>query len=311
MNAHALTAAHFHDEEKARQHLEAIRWPNGPVCPHCGSEEGTYHMQGKAHRPGLLKCGSCREQFSVTVGTVFERSKIPLTKWLMAMQMLTSSKKGCSSHQIHRTLGVTYKTAWFMTHRIREAMRDTTKDQLGGAGTSGIVEADETYFGKTEGLGKGAQLKQKQQVVALVERKGRVRAFHVPTINADTLKPILHGQIAKDARLMTDGAGMYTKIGQHFASHETVNHRDGEYARGDVTTNTVEGFFGVLKRGIRGVYQHVSPEHLGRYVDEFAFRYNNRVALDIDDTQRAINALAKIGGKRLMYRQPGEKTLVN
>jgi transposase-like protein len=281
----ALNAAHFHDNDKARQHLEAIRWPNGPVCPHCGCTEGSYHLNGKAHRPGLLKCGSCREQFSVTVGTVFERSKIPLSKWLQATYLLCSSKKGMSSHQLHRTLGVTYKTAWFMTHRIREAMRDTTTGQLGGEGTSGIVEADETYFGKT-----------------LVERKGRVRAFHVPTVTAESLKPILHGQIAQNARLMTDGAGLYKKIGTHFASHEVVDHAAKEYARGDVTTNTVESFFGVLKRGIRGVYQHVSPEHLSRYVDEFSFRHNNRVALEINDQQRATNALAGIEGKRLTYR---------
>jgi transposase-like protein len=265
----ALNAPHFHDNDKAREHLEAIRWPSGPVCPHCGSVEKPYSLNGKAHRRGLLKCVDCREQFSVTVGTVFERSKIPLSKWLTATYLLCSSKKGMSSLQLQRTLGVTYKTAWFMTHRIREAMRDTTTDQLGGEGSSGIVETDETYFGKTKGQGKGAHLKQKQQVVALVERKGRVRAFHVPTINAESLKPILHAQIAKGARLMTDNAGMYKKIGKHFASHQTVDHAAKEYARGDVTTNTVEGFFGILKMGIRGVYQHVSPEHLSRYVGKF------------------------------------------
>jgi transposase-like protein len=298
----ALNAPHFHDNDKAREHLEAIRWPTGPVCPHCGSVEKPYELNGKAHRPGVYKCSDCREQFTVTVGTVFERSKIPLSKWLTATYLLCSSKKGISSHQLHRTLGVTYKTAWFMTHRIREAMRDITTDQLGGEGTSGIVEADETYFGKTKGMGKGAHLKQKQKVVALVERKGRVRAFHVPTVNVDTLKPILHGQIAKNARLMTDSAGMYKKIGKHFASHEIVDHAAKEYVRGDVTTNTVESFFGVLKRGIGGVYQHVSPEHLSRYVDEFAFRHNNRAALEVNDAQRTVNALAGISGKRLTYQ---------
>lgn len=298
----ALNAAHFHDNDKAREHLEAIRWPNGPVCPHCGSTAQPYVLKGKAHRPGLLKCVDCREQFSVTVGTVFERSKIPLSKWLTATYLLCSSKKGISSHQLHRTLGVTYKTAWFMTHRIREAMRDTATDMLGGEGTSGIVEADETYFGKTEGMGKGPHLSKKQKVVALVERKGRVRAFHVPTVNVETLKPILQSQIAQSARLMTDSAGLYKKIGKGFASHEVVDHAAKEYARGDVTTNTVEGFFGVLKRGIRGVYQHVSPDHLTRYVDEFSFRHNNRVALEINDSQRTTNALAGIEGKRLTYR---------
>jgi transposase-like protein len=191
-----------------------------------------------------------------------------------------------------------------MTHRIREAMKDTGTDQLGGDGTSGIVEADETYFGKTRGMGKGPHQSQKQKVVALVERQGRVCAYHVPTVNAATLKPILEGQIAKTARLMTDEAGVYKKIGKAFTSHETVNHGTGEYARGDVTTNTVEGYFGILKRGISGVYQHVSPEHLHRYVNEFSFRYNNRAALEVNDTQRAITALLGIQGKRLTYRRP-------
>lgn len=300
---HAFTAPHFTDDNKAREYLEKLRWPNGPVCPHCGFTEGAYALAGKAHRPGLLKCIACREQFSVTVGTVFESSKIGLAKWMLAVHLLCSSKKGISSHQIHRTLGVTYKTAWFMTHRIREAMRDTTTDQLGGPNTSGIVEADETYFGKTRGQGKGSHSSKKQKVVALVERKGRVRAFHVASVTAESLKPILHGQIAKDARLMTDAASMYRKIGQHFASHETVDHAAKEYARGDVTTNTVEGFFGTLKMGIRGVYQHVSPKHLNRYVSEFEFRYNNRIALEVNDQERAVNALVAIEGKRLTYRQ--------
>jgi transposase-like protein len=302
----ALNAPHFHDDDKAREYLEAIRWPKGPVCPHCGVVGDHYRLEGEAHRPGLLKCKDCRKQFSVTVGTVFERSKISLSKWLMAAYLLASSKKGMSSHQLHRTLGVTYKTAWFMTHRIREAMRDTSTDQLGGKGSSGIVEADETYFGKTKGQGKGSHSGKKQKVVALVERNGRVRAFHVPTVTAETLKPILEGQIAKTARLMTDSAGLYTKIGKEFRTHETVNHLEHEYARGDVTTNTVEGYFGILKRGIGGVYHHVSPEHLHRYVNEFSFRYNNRVALEIDDKKRTRNVLAGIEGKRLTYRRPDE-----
>ena len=299
----ALTAPQFHNEDKAREHLEAIRWPNGPVCPHCGSQRH-YKLQGKAHRPGLLKCADCKKQYSVTVGTVFERSKIPLTKWLMATHLMCSSKKGFSAHQLHRTLGVTYKTAWFMAHRIREAMRDTSTAQLGGEGTSGIVEADETYFGRTKGHGKGAHLSKKQAVVALVERQGRVRAIHVPTVNQASLKPILTEQIATSARLMTDSAGLYKNITESFKSHEVVDHGAGEYVRGDVTTNTVEGYFGILKRGIGGIYQHVSKEHLNRYVSEFSFRYNNRTALKIDDRQRTINALAGIEGKRLTYRRP-------
>lgn len=298
----ALTAPQFTNEEAARTHLEAIRWPTGPVCPHCGSVS-FYRLEGKAHRPGLLKCKDCAKQYSVTVGTVFERSKIPLTKWMMAVHLLCSSKKGISSHQLHRTLGVTYKTAWFMTHRIREAMRDTSTDQLGGAGTSGVVEADETYFGKTRGQGKGAHRSKKQKVVALVERNGRVRAFHVQKVTATTLKPILDGNIAPTARLMTDTASVYEKAAAGIESHEKVNHQAGEYARGDVTTNTVEGFFGILKRGISGVYQHVDPAHLGRYVDEFAFRYSNRASLKVGDAERARRALKGADGKRLMYRQ--------
>jgi transposase-like protein len=302
----ALSAPHFHDDDKARQYLEAIRWPNGPVCPHCGVVGDHYRLEGEAHRKGLLKCKDCRKQFSVTVGTVFERSKIPLSKWLMAAFLLCSSKKGMSSHQLHRTLGVTYKTAWFLTHRIREAMKDTSTDQLGGPGSSGIVEADETYFGKNKGQGKGSHIGKKQKVVALVERNGRVRAFHMPTVTAETLKPVLEQQIAKSARLMTDEANLYKNIGKSFAGHDTINHLAKEYARGDVTTNTVEGYFGILKRGIGGVYHHVSPEHLHRYVNEFSFRYNNRTALAVNDTQRAINALAGIGGKRLTYRRPDQ-----
>lgn len=299
----ALTAPQFTNEEAARAHLEAIRWPTGPVCPHCGSV-GFYRLDGKAHRPGLLKCKDCAKQYSVTVGTVFERSKIPLTKWLMAVYLLCSSKKGISSHQIHRTIGVTYKTAWFMTHRIREAMRDTSTDQLGGEGTSGIVEADETYFGKIRGQGKGGHIAKKEKVVALVERKGRMRAFHVPTVTANTLKPILQANISPKARVMTDTSSVYRKIKSDFASHETVNHGTHEYARGDVTTNTVEGFFGILKRGISGVYQHVDPEHLHRYVNEFSFRYNNRASMEVNDEERARRALKGAAGKRLTYKGP-------
>ncbi|HEY3858681.1 MAG TPA: IS1595 family transposase [Gammaproteobacteria bacterium] len=290
----------FHDETAARQHLEAIRWPDGPVCAHCGSDSRISLLQGKSHRPGLYFCGECRKQFSVTVGTVFERSKVPLHKWLLATHLLCSSKKGVSSHQIHRTLGVTYKTAWFMTHRIREAMYGKPAGQLGGPGSSGIVEADETYFGKTKGQGKGGHLGKKQKIVALLERGGEVRAFHVDSVNAKTLKPILEEQIAKAARLMTDTAPVYKGITGEFASHETVNHNIKEYARGDVTTNSVEGYFGILKRGISGVYQHVSEEHLIRYCNEFSFRYSNH---RITDSERADKVLKGIGGKRLTYRR--------
>lgn len=297
----------FTDENAAREALEAVRWPHGPVCPHCAAtSEQIARVEGtkKSHRPGLMYCNGCKGQFTVTVGTVFERSKIPLTKWWLATHLMCSSKKGVSSHQIHRTLGVTYKTAWFMTHRIRESMKDTSTRKLGGRGSSGIVEADETYFGRTEGRGKGAHITDKEKVVALVERGGRMRAFHVPSVNAETLKPMLKDHISKSARLMTDTASYYQNITDEFKSHETVNHGVGEYVRGDVTTNSVEGFFGVLKLGIGGVYQHVSPAHLHRYVNEFSFRYNNRVKLGIDDADRTINAMKGISGKRLTYKQP-------
>jgi transposase-like protein len=302
----ALNAPHFHDEDEARLHLEKLRWPEGPVCPHCGSVKTPYALKGKAHRRGLLKCADCREQFSVTVGTVFERSKIPLSKWLTAVYLMCSSKKGISSLQIQRTLGVTYKTAWFMTHRIREAMKDDGAGMLGGRGSSGIVEADETYMGKSRGSDRIARYREKQKVVALVERDGNVRAFHVQSVTAASLKPILEGNISPQARLMTDSAPLYGKIASGFKSHETVNHLANEYARGDVTTNTVEGYFGILKRGIGGIYQHVSAKHLHRYVNEFSFRYNNRSAVGIEDEDRTRNALAGIGGKRLTYRRTHE-----
>jgi transposase-like protein len=263
-----------------------------------------YGLQGKAHRPGLWKCKDCRQQFSVTVGTVFERSKIALHVWLQAAYLMVSSKKGVSAHQLHRTLGVTYKTAWFMAHRIREAMKDSDDSLLGGPDTSGIVEADETYFGGPNRADRKKRYANKQRVVALVERKGRVRAFHVPNVTARKLKGILHGHIDPSARLMTDSATYYKNVARKFASHETVNHYRNEYVRGDVSTNTVEGFFGILKRGIGGVYQHVSKEHLHRYVTEFAFRYNNRSSVGIEDGERAAVMLLGISGKRLTYRGP-------
>jgi transposase-like protein len=297
-----LSAKHFHDETAAFAFVEARVWPKGPVCPRCGAMERIGKLEGKSTRQGVYKCYECRKPFTVRVGTIFEDSHVALKLWLQAIYLVAASKKGISANQLHRVLGVTLKTAWFMGHRVREAMRDIAVDRLGGEGSSGIVEADETYFGKTRGMGKGAHLKQKQQVVALVERKGRVRTFHVPSINADSLKSILDGNISKESRLMTDGAGMYKKIGKAFKSHEVVDHAAGEYVRGDVTTNTVEGFFGVLKMGIRGVYQHVSPEHLSRYLNEFEFRYNNRKALGVNDSERADNLLSGVVGKRLTYQ---------
>ncbi|QEX16121.1 DDE transposase [Hypericibacter terrae] len=300
----------FQDADKAREFLEATRWPDGPICPHCGALENIRKLEGKAHRPGLFQCNSCEGQFSVTVGTVFERSHIPLHKWLLATHLLCASKKGMSAHQLHRMLGITYKTAWFMAHRIREAMREGHfSGPLGGTGKT--VEADETYVGgkeknkhrnkRTKGNigGKG-----KEVVFSLVERGGSVRSHHVPEVNAKTLRPILVAQIDRKSFLMTDEAGQYYHPGKEFAKHETVNHGAGEYVRGEAHSNTVENYFSILKRGITGTYHHVSQQHLKRYLAEFDFRYNERSGLGVSDDERAVKALKGIEGKRLTYRRP-------
>lgn len=307
----AFEAPYFHDPEKAREYLESLRWLDGPVCPHCGSVERIYRIEGKKARPGLYKCGECRKQFTVTVGTVFERSKIPLHKWLLATYLLCSSKKGISSHQLHRTLGVTYKTAWFMAHRIREAMRELNPGPLGGQGQK--IEADEIYIGPKEKYFRGERFPdsrgrmrakvRKEPIVSLVERGGRVRSFHVETVNPATLRPILWQQIDRDSDLLTDDAGVYKPIGRGFANHQAVNHRIGEYVRGDTHTNTVENYFSILRRGLGGIYQHVSARHLKRYVGEFDFRYSHR---ELTDGDRTAEALRGAEGKRLTYRQPSQ-----
>lgn len=293
-----LTAPQFKDEDKAREHLEALRWPNGPVCPHCGNVGG---WPIKGGRPGLYKCASypCRKQFSVTVGTVFERSKVPLTKWLMAVHLMCASKKGISAHQLHRMLGVTYKTAWFMAHRIREAMKEP--EGIMGAG-GGTIEADEAYIGRKAGVPKKrAGWQHKQQVFSLVERGGKVRSKHIAGKMFDSVKEIL-ATLPAEANLMTDDARMYWNLGKRFASHESVNHSAKEYVRGNAHTNTIEGYFSIFKRGMKGVYQHCTEAHLQRYLTEFDFRYNYRVKAGYSDADRAHMALAGIGGKRLMYR---------
>ena len=314
-----LNQPHFKSETIARQWLEAIRWPDGPVCPHCGSiSKDHYKLEGDAHRDGLYKCKDCREQFTVTVGTVFERSKIKLNVWLQAMHLVCSSKKGISSKQLERILGVTYQTAWFMSHRIREAMKAP-----GGMFSTGgsTVEADETYVGGKEKNRHRSKRSRKtiggvnkQCVFSLVERGGGVRSFHLPSVSAANLKPILQSQLnTAKTRLMTDGEGQYRILAPMFASHEAVNHGAGEYVRGDVHTNTAEGYFSIFKRGIIGTFHHVSPQHLQRYATEFDFRYNHRetkVKIDgkwekagFNDSERTIAALKGIGGKRLTYRQ--------
>lgn len=298
----ALNQPQFRTAANARQYLEATRWPDGPICPHCGVVGGHYALEGKAHRAGLWKCADCREQFTVTVGTVFERSKIALNVWLQAVYLLCCSKKGMSSHQMHRILGVTYKTAWFMTHRIREAMKTNPGGLLGGGGK--IVEADETFWGKKENAPKAkGGFVHKNAIFSLVERQGAVRSFHIPRVNSATLKPILAAQVARDTRLMTDDAAYHQKHKWEFLSHQVINHNQGEYARGDVTTNTVEGYFSILKRGLVGTYHHVGEDHLHRYVAEFDFRYNHRTALGVSDNERTAAALKGIAGKRLTYRR--------
>jgi len=304
-----LTNPIFTDEDEARAYLEQQRWPDGPYCPHCGEVENVTRMSGKSHRKGLFQCNSCRQTFTVTVGTLYERSKVPLHKWLLATHLLCASKKGMSAHQLHRMLGVTYKTAWFMAHRIREAMLDPTPPPLGGKDMT--VEADETYLGGNKGEwqfinGIGWRRKRgyagKRAIFALVERNGRARTFHVDRVNAKTLRRIMTTNVRRETDLMTDEAMLYRGVGKEYNSHQRVTHSIREYVRGDVHTNTVEGFFSIFKRGMKGVYQHCGEQHLQRYLTEFDFRYNTR---ELTDTERAAEALKGISGKRLMYRRAG------
>jgi transposase-like protein len=302
MGTALFTEPRFNDDDAAREHLEGLRWPKGSICPHCGGADRQSKLEGASHRPGLYFCGHCRSQYTVTVGTVFERSKVPLHKWVLATHLLCSSKKGMSAHQLHRTLGVTYKTAWFMAHRIREAMNIEPEGQLGGG--AGTVEVDETFWGNKGKQAKGARsFHHQMKVVSLVEREGFKRSFHVRSVNAKTLGPILRSYIARDAALMTDEANAYKAIGQHFASHEFVAHSQKEYARGPITTNTVEASFALLKRGLVGTFHHVGEQHLQRYINEFDFRWNHRVAMGVHDVQRTDIALKNIAGKRLTYRR--------
>ena len=312
--ATSLSDPKFHDDDAARAHLEAVRWPNGANCPHCGSVD-VLRMGGKAHRAGAFNCRDCREQFTVTVGSVFERSHVPLHKWVLATHLLTASKKGMSSLQLSRMLSVTYKTAWFMAHRIREAMTDPNPAPLGGEGK--IVEADEAYHGKKENptpskhrrgrpYTKKGKKNEKRAMVALVERGGEARVTHMPVVTSKNIREFAVKHADRKSRLHTDESNLYPSFGGEFAKHETVNHGAKEYARDDVTTNSVEGFFGIFKRGMVGVYQHCGEQHFQRYLNEFAFRYNNRIKLGVDDSERALIALRGAAGKRLTYRRIGE-----
>ncbi len=293
----------FQDADSARAWLESQLWADGRACPHCGVVDKSTSIQGRTARSGLYMCNACRKQFTVTVGTLFERSHIPLNKWLMAMFLLSASKKGMSTHQMHRMLGVSYKSTWFMTHRLREAMREGT-DFAPAGGNGAPVEIDETFFGgKRRGKGMGGGTAHKDKVMSLIERGGRIRSFQVPAVNRATLLPILKAQIAASATVYTDEASHYRALGKDFAKHESVNHRIEEYVRGDVHTNTLEGYFSILKRGIGGIYQNVSEKHLKRYVGEFDFRYNYRIAAGYTDADRFTIAAKGIKGKRLTYRR--------
>jgi transposase-like protein len=307
MSKSVLDSKAFQDEAAAYAWVEARVWPEGPICPHCGGTERIGKLQGKSTRPGVYKCYQCRKPFTVKVKTVFEDSHVPMRFWLQAMYLLCSSKKGISSNQLSRTLGVTLKTAWFMSHRIREAMRVVGVGPLGGEGE--IVEIDETFMGLQEGTNwktprRGTQFL--NCVLTLVQRDGSARSFHVDGQTSGQLMPIIHANVAKETAVMTDAASWYKNLKVHAkidGPHETVNHEQEEYVRdGYIYTNTVEGYFSVFKRGMKGVYQHCAEKHLHRYLAEFDFRYSNRVRLGVDDVERTERCLRGIVGKRLTYR---------
>jgi transposase-like protein len=302
MSKSMFNAPHFQSPEAAREYLEAIRWGADRACPHCGTVNESFATK----KAGVYRCRSkeCRKDFSVTTKSVMESSHIKLNVWLQAFFLMSSSKKGMSAHQLHRALGVTYKSAWFLSHRIREAMRSGgLLPPMGGAGK--VVESDETYIGRLKGQPKrrgGAS--HKNTVLTLVERGGSARSFHIDTSTVAQVAPIVRANIARESRLMTDEARHYLEVGRDFASHDAVHHKAEEYVRGDIYTNTVEGYYSIFKRGMKGVYQHCSEKHLHRYLSEFDFRYSNRVALGVNDGERADLAIKGAAGKRLTYRQP-------
>jgi transposase-like protein len=307
-----LTNPIFTDADKARKHLETLYWPLGPVCRHCGNADPKRitKLKGKSTRPGVHWCNECDKPFSVTVGTVMEDSKIPLNKWVLAFHLMAASKKGMSAHQLHRMLGVTYKSAWFLCHRIREAMGEdvVSGGPLGGDGKT--VEVDETYVGGKAKNRAHGEPSPKKAVVSLIERDGRARSFHVASVTANTVRSIIRTNVSRKSTLMSDEANFYTRVGSEFASHHAVDHTRKEYAYADLPTghtvsiNVSENFYSILKRGITGTYHSISEAHLHRYLKEFDFRYNNRSKLGVEDTERTAKAVLGAEGKRLTYNQP-------
>lgn len=299
-----LSSPHFHDEEAAYAYVEARLWPNGPVCPHCGCVERISKMQGKSTRIGTYKCYQCRKPFTVKIGTIFEGSKVAMRLWLQAMYLIAGSKKGISSNQLHRILGVTLKTAWFMSHRIREAMRSNDLTPLGGEG--GAVEVDETFIGQLKGVPKRRAFHHKMKVLALIDRDTRqARTMVIDDVNAKTLMPLVMQNVAREARVMTDEHSGYRDVSKFFAAHGTTSHGRGEYVNPEdrsIHSNTVEGYFSIFKRGMKGVYQQCGEQHLHRYLAEYEFRYNNRSVLGIGDAERSDRLLMGIIGKRLTYQ---------
>jgi transposase-like protein len=309
MSKSMFNAPHFQSPEAAREYLEALRWGADRVCPHCGTVNESFATK----KAGVYRCRSkeCRKDFSVTTKSVMESSHIKLNVWLQAFFLMSSSKKGMSSHQLHRALGVTYKSAWFLSHRIREAMRSGgLLPPMGGAGRT--VEVDETFIGKNAFSPKGRKkpgVAFRNIVLTLVERGGSARSFPIDTHTLTEVTAIVRANVHHETAMNTDEGKWYNELGEHFASHDTVNHSKDEYARGDITTNTVEGYYSIFKRGMKGVYQHCSEKHLHRYLSEFDFRYSNRVALGVNDGERADIAIKGAAGKRLTYRQPSLKVI--
>ena len=300
-----LSKPYFHNEAKAFEYLESVLWADGVVCPHCGVVGGrVYKLEGKSTRIGLKKCGECRKQFTVKVGTVFEHGRMPLHKMLQAVYLMTSSKKGISAHQLHRVLEITYKSAWFLAHRIREAMRTGDLAPFGGEG--GVVEVDETFIGKKKGWKVQRGAHHKMAVLSLVHREsGQARSFVIDRASSDEIIPIVVRNVERETYIMTDEASQYRgHFRPVFLGHGRVNHGAGEYGRGRIHTNTVEQYFSIFKRGMKGIYQHCSEKHLHRYVAEFDFRYNNREGNGVDDGERSRQALRGLVGKRLTYGGP-------